>query len=489
MRILLINPPAFRNSECIAPDFARQTHAFNYPPLGLLYLAANLTGGHECRVLDAIPLGLNPEGCLREVRGFRPDIVGVTVFADSLYACRVLVQQIKAEDPRIRIVLGGPHANLYPRELAGWHDVDFVMTGFCENTFNELVATLANHPEPARADLVHIAGLYWPEGSSVVASDLSVDPTWDIAKIRRPDRTLLDLRRYFTVANNRTITTAISSRGCTFKCTFCDVFEKRFLARGIDDIIAELREIVALGIREVHFFDDCFNLKRQRTVEMCEAMIQADLGIEWSFRGRITPCDEELTRLLYRAGCRRVQLGIEGTNAETLRRIKKGIDIERVPETVRMYRKAGILTMGYFILGFPFQTHEDCVQSCQDILEMGLDYINAFILIPYPKTEIHEDLRSQGLIDRDYWYEHTVSPRPDFKLPHWHPHVDRAQLDRLLNRYYKKFYWSPRFVWSEISRTRSLRGLAQKSRMAFLLGKNRVVDILQRDKTRALTPT
>ena len=482
MRILLINPPKFRNSECIAPAYMQQAHVFKYPPLGLLYLAANLRGDHDCRVLDAISLDISPEGCLSEVRGFNPDLVGITVFADCLYACRHLVGRIKDISPATRIVLGGPHANLYPRELAGWSDVDFVMTGFCENTFDRLVGTLEAHPEPAHADLASIPGLYWCDGPNAVASELSADPTWDITKIRRPDRTLLDLNRYFTVANSQTITTAVSSRGCPFSCTFCDVFERRYLTRDIDDIIAELQEIAALGIKQVHFFDDCFNLKRQRTIDICKAMIKADLGIEWSLRGRISPCDDELARLLYRAGCRRVQLGIEGTNGETIRRIEKRIDITRVPEVVRIYRRAGILTMGYFILGFPFQTHEDCVESCEDILRMGLDYVNMFALIPYPKTAIYEDLRTQGLIDRDYWYDHTLDPQPDFKLPRWHPHIDRAGLERLLNRYYKKFYWSPRFIWSEIKRTRSLAALMEKSKLALQMGKGKLTDQLRRGK-------
>lgn len=476
MKILLINPPDYSNSECIAPSYMYQSSAFNYPPLGLLYLASNLQSNHECSIIDAPTLGYSPEDCLREVETYKPSIVGLTVFSDSLYSCNYLSKLIKEFDQTIKIVFGGPHINIYPEESITHLNTDFVVTGFAENSFSQLVDILDQENGRTNAKLADVPGLWWKNGTNIFKPVHPNDTHWDINKIRRPDRSLLDIEKYFTVANSEKIATILSSRGCPFSCTFCDVFEKHFLKRDINEIIEELKEIYDLGIRQIHFFDDCFNLNRSRVVTICEAIIDSNLKFEWSFRGRVKPCDEELAQLLYKAGCRRAQLGIEGTNQTAINAIKKKIDIKEVPEVLNIYRNNGIETMGYFILGFPFQNYEDCEESCEEILKMGFDYINMFILIPYPDTEIYNELLDQKLIKKDYWYEHALNPQPDFKLERWHPYIEREKLEDLMNRYYKKFYFSPKFIFSELKRMRTLNDILNKSKVAVNMIKSKIIN-------------
>jgi len=470
VKILLINPPEFKNSECIAPSYMYQSSAFNYPPLGLLYLASNLKGTHECKIIDAPTLGYSPDDCLKEIKKYNPSVIGMTVFSDSLYSCSYLTKAIKTINPDIKIVLGGPHINIYPGESIKYLQVDFVLTGFAENSFASLIEILENKNNVKYED---IPGLWWKNETEFFQSQNPLDQSWDINRINKPDRKLLDNDKYFTVANSKKIVTMLSSRGCPFSCTFCDVFEKRYLRRDVEDIIDELKDIDNLGISQVHFFDDCFNLKRSRVVDICNAILNNNLTFEWSFRGRIEPCDDELAKLLYKAGCRRVQLGIEGTNQTTIDNIKKKIDIAKVPKVVNIYKNNGIETMGYFIIGFPFQTYDDCVASCEEILKLGFDYINMFVLIPYPNTEIYNDLLSKKIIKNDYWYDHAVNPKPDFQLERWHPYVEKEKLEELLNKYYKKFYFSPKFIISEIRRTHSMNDFLNKIKVAFNMFKSK----------------
>ena len=346
--------------------------------------------------------------------------------------------------------------------------------GFAENSFSELVEIIDHKHHNLNGELSKVPGLWWKDGTGVHKSNHHSDTHWDINNIKRPNRSLLDSNNYFTVANSKKIATLLSSRGCPFSCTFCDVFEKHFLKRDIDGIIDELKEINDLGISQVHFFDDCFNLKRSRVIEICQAIIDSGLKLEWSFRGRVKPCDDELARLLYKAGCRRAQLGIEATNQTAIDTIKKKIDIKEVPEVLKFYRNNGIETMGYFILGFPFQNYEDCEASCEEILKMGFDYINMFILIPYPDTEIYHDLLDQKLIEKDYWHDHALTPKPDFKLERWHPLVAKEKLENLMNRYYKKFYFSPKFIFSEFRRIKSMDDIVNKAKVAINMMKSKI---------------
>jgi hypothetical protein len=70
----------------------RDSSAFNYPPLGLLYLAANLPSEYECRIIDAPTLQQTPEDCLDIVKDFKPAVVGISVFSDSLFSCKLLAE-------------------------------------------------------------------------------------------------------------------------------------------------------------------------------------------------------------------------------------------------------------------------------------------------------------------------------------------------------------------------------------------------------------
>ncbi len=461
--ILLINPPANENSEAISPKFMRDNYAFNYPPLGLLYLAANLPSRYECRIIDAPASRLTPSNCIEEINKFKPFLIGITAFSDSLYSVHELSKMIKEYDPNIIIVIGGPHVNIFPKETLTWGTVDYVLTGFCENTFANLAEILSSQ-EQTRME--NIPGLWWREQDEIHKSLIDKDPSWNINEIEMPDRELLDNSKYFTLADQQTITTMISSRGCPFQCTFCDVFEKSFLTRSVDDLVKEIKHVLSLGIRQIHFFDDCFNLKRQRVIDLCRAFIENKLDFRWSFRGRLEPCDDELAQLLYKAGCRRAQIGIEASDQETIKMIRKGINLSKVPEKLRIYKKAGVRTMGYFILGYPHQRLKDCVESCKEIRKMGFDYINMFILIPYPNTEIYQNIFDDGMIKEDIWKLHAIDPQPNFKLPKWHPHVKRSELEALLVSCYNKFYFSPRFILMELRRVKSLRDLSAKVKQA-----------------------
>jgi hypothetical protein len=79
---------------------------------------------------------------------------------------------------------------------------------------------------------------------------------------------------------------------------------------------------------------------------------------------------------------------------------------------------------------------------------------------------MYKELLDKELLKKDYWHEHAVNPHPDFKLERWHPHIERKELEELLNKYYKRFYLSPKFIFSEFRRTRSLNSFIRKVKLA-----------------------
>ena len=127
-----------------------------------------------------------------------------------------------------------------------------------------------------------------------------------------PDRTLVNPAVYGNPGNkSQTAATIVTSRGCPYKCNFCDIPHKNYNFRTAANVADEIEEILSLGINEINIMDDTFNLRRQRIVDICNEIIDRKLKFQWVGRGRVYPFDEELAMLLKKSGCYRFHIGIE----------------------------------------------------------------------------------------------------------------------------------------------------------------------------------
>lgn len=456
MKILLVYPPQPKVKGGLSPSYIQQRYSFLYPPLGLLYLASNIDRNkYHVKIIDSIALKLSIKSCIDYIKEFKPDILGITVLTDSAYFAKTIAEGAKALFPNIRIVLGGPHINIYPYETMRFEAVDFCLQYFAEISFPMLLRAVENN-----SGYSDVPGLFYKHKQQIYKSAIPLNPNIDLDSLNLPDRRLLDSSKYFTVVDNKIIATAITSRGCPFQCTFCDVFQKKYLYRSPENVIEEIKNIVKLNIKSIHFFDDNFNLLIDRVIRFCELLLSENIEIEWSFRGRVIPIDDKIAKLLYASGCRRVQLGIESADEKTLKIIKKQIDLEKVKETINIYKRNKILTLGYFIVGFPHETYEDCVKSARNAMRLGFDYIQFSVLTPYPNTEIYCQFLKNGI--KDHWLEFARNPQDNYIVPHLHSTISKSEIERLVNYTYKKFYFSPHFIRKELLRTRRIRALALK---------------------------
>jgi len=245
------------------------------PPLGMLYVAAAaLRAGFRVAVLDAPGEGLDQAGFLSRLRQLRPSVVGLSgmtpmraAIARDLSLVRPLCQ---------RVVLGGVHATRF-REAAleEFPGVDALVVGEGEEIAVALLRWWAagwrGDPPPG----VMTRGAPFVEAGA--PQELGALP-W-------PARHLVPHDRYRYLFQRRPrFTTAISSRGCPFRCTFCDktVGGSAWRARPAEDVADELSAVARdFSVRSLCFLDDNFTLRRKRVVALCEEMIRRGLDIEW----------------------------------------------------------------------------------------------------------------------------------------------------------------------------------------------------------------
>lgn len=106
--------------------------------------------------------------------------------------------------------------------------------------------------------------------------------------------------------------------------------------------------------------------------------------------------DKDDFDLMYKAGCRWMEFGVETGSPEMIKKIKKGVDPERVAPDILACHDAGIITLCYFIVGLPDETEEQLRETCALVNKLSFSHFVCSYYNPLPNTEIVDDLISQG---------------------------------------------------------------------------------------------
>jgi len=315
-------------------------------PLGLLQLGSALHG-QPVEIVDG-RLDLAPEarvaGLAREAL-----LLGVTVrtggpIADALRICRA----VRAANPELPIVWGGPHPTLFPEACLSSQAADACVVGAGEETLAEAVNAL----RAGRRGFSGVAGLAWREGDDMVTEPPRgpFDPT----RWARADYGLLELDPYFRARGARRLDYC-SSRWPwpSLPRPAGEGAPLEWSALSPDRVVAEMREIgLRLRPEEVAFQDHDLFADPRRAEAIGRGLLEAGVRIAWSAAGRaavLARLGGESFRTLAASGCVRIHVQTPGDT--TL----GGEAGEVVLETARRLQAAGIGGRFSFRVGFPGQ--------------------------------------------------------------------------------------------------------------------------------------
>ncbi len=185
-------------------------------------------------------------------------------------------------------------------------------------------------------------------------------------------------------------TSIITTFGCPFNCDFCSrpIFGNRFRRRNLDAVFEEIGQIRSLGYDSLWIADDNFTLDAGFLREFCRRIAGQDMA--WSCLSRVTGIDEQTTGLMKEAGCRRVYLGLETGNQDTLTLMKKKATVEEGKQAVRLFHKAGIEVAAFLIVGYPGETIPAIEDTFRFALDLPLDSISFNVPYPLPGSQLFE---------------------------------------------------------------------------------------------------
>lgn len=460
MKILLINPPFEYTIQSCQPKILEEGLDF-LPPLGLMYIAGYLEKetNHQVEILDAQVEQLSYNQVKQEVKKRNPDIVGITAMTFTLVDVIETAKIVKKINPDIKVILGGPHVIIYPEETMNIPEVDFLILGEGEWVIKELLENIDNPDK-----LKEIKGIVFREKNKIINTG-AADPVENLDNLPAPARHLTPIKKYFSVvSSNMPVTTMFTSRGCPYKCLFCDrpTFEKFFRARSAKNVVAEMEECQKMDIKEIFIYDDTFGVDRQRVLDICSEIKKRNLDIAWDIRTRVNTVDEEVLKALKKAGCQRIHYGVEAGTQKILNVLRKEITLKMAEKAFKLTKKMGIEAAGYFMLGSPTETKNDILQTIKFIKKLNPDYIHVTITTPFPATDLYKMALEERVIADDIWQEFAKNPNPDFIPPIWEKELSREELFSLLKKAYRSFYLRPNYIFKKILQLKSGKELINK---------------------------
>lgn len=448
MKILLIryHPESIINAAKLKPIISVEGIT---PPLGIAYVAAVLElAGYDVKILDCQALNLSMDEIRREIETYGPDVVGITSMTPILLGVLEVAKLTKDIDKKISVVIGGPHVSLFP-ETVGASFIDFGVRGEGEYTFLELVKNLEKG-----GDFKKINGLVWKKKGKIIIN-MQREPIKNLDDIPFPARHLLPTKKYDVIIMKHPMTTMVASRGCPFNCAFCfkEAHYRVFRIRNAQKVVDEMEECIdKLKVKEISFYDDCWPNKQFLT-DICNEIIRRGIDIAWETPQRVNLVDQDLLKLMKRAGCVRLRYGVESGSQRILNMMRKNVTIEQIKNAFEWTKDAGIETFAFFMVAYPTETYDDFIATINLAKEIDADWALFGATIPYPGTDLWLTAVNDFGFNRNYWHEWSLGIRND-QIPYF---LDNAE--ELCKKAYQEFYMRKKFVLKKIMKIRGMHDL------------------------------
>jgi lipid biosynthesis B12-binding/radical SAM protein len=344
-----------------------------YPlyPLGVSIIAAALTrAGHEVRQADFLVQNNSLEAISEEVRGFGPDLVGISVrnidnvnlLSEQYYILNVksLVSAVR-ESSRAKVLLGGAGFSLIPDLILKETGADYGIIGEGEVLAVEFVNNAAN-------------GIYPKEpliGSSTRLPGAQISSA------------LYDERLLAFYLHSGNITSIQTKRGCTHSCVYCTypVLEGAQIrmreAHAVVDDIELLRD--KFKAKYIFFVDSVFNDDEGAYLELIDEMVRRKINIPWTAFIKPGGLTDEIVARMKQTGFGGAEVGTDAACDTTLKKMGKSFSFQDVTECNELLIRHEIATSHFFMFGGPGETQETVEEGIKNVL--GLQKCVAFIFM------------------------------------------------------------------------------------------------------------
>jgi len=441
------------------------------PPLGLVSIATYLSlRNWDVKIIDCYAegfdsisyhngykrIGLHGKKIVRCIDSYKPNIIGIGCnFTNFIRGLLKLAEVCKENFPSIPIIVGGVHPTMDAVNIIKDKNIDIVVRGEGEKTLEEICERYIRGDK-----LTFVQGTVSKHNGKVIVNPFR-NPIEPLDELPVPSYKHLKMGIYLEdQIKNRTIPFAkkvpvgfiVTSRGCIHNCSFCStsVMFRKFRFHSPAYIVKEIKYLIdEYGIKEVAFYDDCFNGSIERVEKISNMLVDKKITIPWTVPPGLL-IDKITTKLLLkmkRSGFYQVCFPLITGSSETTRYVGRPLDIKKAKDIVIECNKLGIRTIGNFIIGFPYETEEQIEETINYALNSDLDIINVYICQPHVGTKIYD------IFKKNSWLTEKDNTGSNYFFTKYNTRYFKAEE---LNKIQKQFY--TRFIKRRIYSFFTIRG-------------------------------
>lgn len=379
MRILLVKP-----YWQYPYDRYESTYSRIWPPLSLMNCAALLEReGFEVDLLDAHALRVPPDRIPSYCNGY--DKIFITSSSLDRWQCPNLDISTFIETVYIlkkvtdEVYVMGYHGTVYPEDI-------LIKTG--------AKAVVRGEPEYAVLDLCRssdqclIHGITQKVGDRIV-SNPDREPI-DLRELPVPAFHLIDFTKYKYEILGDHFALFELSRGCNFRCTFCN---QAMYGEGLRfKTLSQIQEEVSSGLLghdiSTGYFIDLDFLSCSHLVEdLCDFLLQKQFNFEWACQTRADMISKPILEKMKSAGCSIIHIGVESSSQDILDSLNKRMRLERVVEAMKLCRNVGVRTFAFYLIGVPGETGRNRKELLQFACKLKTDFASFHKVYFYKKLD------------------------------------------------------------------------------------------------------
>ena len=423
---------------------------YGFPPMGILSLATYLSENNfNVSLLDQFARNLSIDETLNWIKQEDPDIIGfstITTAGTGITSAEIAKRIKKEINPNIKILFGNYHATFNDvRILKKYPFIDACIRGEGEHTLLEIV----EKTEKGQS-FEDIRGVTYQENGKITKNnDRPLIKNIDVLPF--PNRKLLGNVEYKNTVEGIDLTigkftSAASSRGCAFKCSFCSssMFWGHWRPRSPENIVEELNMLIEQGYKNLYWVDDNFTLSKKRLFALSKLIRKEKLDFNWMAEGRVTQSSLEVLAAMKRSGCRIISYGIESGSQRILNWYNKQIQLSQVFNAIRNSRKTGIdLILGNFIIGAPIETREEIIETFNLSLKLKIDFPQFHILGIIPGNWIWEQMVKENRINPEDCWEVGTAVLP----------IPLSEIMLRIKQTHKRFMQRPSFIARQMAKS------------------------------------
>ena len=427
-------------------------------PIGLGYVASALeNSGHSVSVFDFQEKGNTIHEFKKLIKKEAFDIIGFSVTTLTRNNTLNLSDISKEILPNCILIVGGAYPTVYPEKLISQSSaIDLEVVGEAEQTVIELATALKSN-----LDLNKIKGIVFKDKKGNIIQTPLRPLIGNLDHLPFPAFHLFDLDAYHPPPGmffKRPLRHMITTRGCPFKCIFCDdrvIWRGKCRMRSAENIVEEMEFIIKkYGAKEIQFYDDTFTVNKKRIFRLCELLIEKKLGVIWRCSSRVDTVDEEMLDAMYDAGCRSISYGIESGDDEILNKMNKGTTVAQAKDVIKWTNKARIQAKGFFMMNFPGETIETTEKTIALAKELDLDFAGFNLTVPHHGEELKK------LVEESYPLNEKAYFSSDAKMGNeiyfYQPGLPPEYLRQAYQRAAKEFYFRPGYFLKMLTRVRNI---------------------------------